>query len=570
LDARTGKPGRPRNVFTILPPITTYCFLTGLDHQPQVKNLPPEPTNWKEVLNHPLRNQWILGGIKELKQHQTNHTWDTVEAPENARILPATWVFKYKANSQGELTSCKVRLCIRGDEQRPGLDYYDTFASVVRPATFKILMAIVTLLDLECEQLDIISAYIKGKIDKPDVYMALPHGFPPRPTKQKLTVLLRKALYGLKQAPRLWQQELVGYLTSIGYHQLKADPCVLMHQDGAIIIIYVDDLILIHKDKARIASMKKELSSKYDLRDLGPISFYLGMKVTRDRKNRVMWIDQESYIQKILHAYHMETCKPSSIPMSPAKAQLLPRQEGEAPNNLRMEYQSLIGSLGYAANMTRADIIFATHKLCQFVSNPTDQHLSAAYQILRYLKGHQNFAIKFSATESGLLNFHGFTDAAYADNPDNRASTQGYAFFAAEGLISFKSSKQSDIATSSTEAEYVGMTNAAKEAIWIRKLLEELHYAKPDLYPIQILGDNQPAISLTKPDRKDHSKIKHIESKYHFIRHQVENGVIHLDYIPTNHMAADGLTKALAPNKFKQFIQQIGLSPAPRLETVLP
>lgn len=119
----------------------------------------------------------------------------------------------------------------------------------------------------------------------------------------------------------------------------------------------------------------------------------------------------------------MDTCKPSSIPMSPTKAQLLPRQEGEAPENLRMEYQSLIGSLGYAANMTRADIIFATHKLYQFVSNPTDQHLSATYQILRYLKGHQNLTIKFSATESGLLNFHGFSDAAYANNLDNRAST---------------------------------------------------------------------------------------------------------------------------------------------------
>lgn len=405
MEARTGKPGRPRTILSILPPITAYCYAIGLDYAPKIKDLPPEPRDWTKAMNHPLRDHWIQATTKEIDQHKKNGTWTLTKPPNSARILPCTWVFKYKADSTGNLASCKARLCIRGDKQRPGLDYLETFASVVKPDTFKIIMALVTILDLECHQLDISSAFINGKIDKDDVYMALPPGFEGQPNITELVAHLRKALYGLKQAPRIWQQEITQHLATVQYYPLESDPCVFRHaQHKGIIIIYVDDLILIHQDKDIVDLMRSQLSAKYELRDLGPIHHYLGMRIVRDRPNKTIWISQESYIQRILSRHHMENCKPISTPMEPSGASFTPRAEEQAPINLINEYQSLIGSIGYAANMTRADITYATHKLCQFTHNPSESHLNAAYRILRYLKGKPDLSIKFQASKDDQLN----------------------------------------------------------------------------------------------------------------------------------------------------------------------
>ncbi|KAB2568562.1 Retrovirus-related Pol polyprotein from transposon TNT 1-94 [Lasiodiplodia theobromae] len=549
-----------------LPNVPNEDLLDEDDPTIEINDLPPEPRDWTEAVNHPLKDHWIQAANKEINQHQKNGTWIVTRPPAFARVLPCTWVFKYKADSTGNLASCKARLCVRGDKQRPGLDYVETFASVVKPAAFKIIMALITLLDLECHQLDISSAFINGKIDKDDVYMTLPPGFTTQTNGTNLVVHLQKALYGLKQAPRIWQQEITGFLSTIEYFPLDSDPCVFQHaQSKGVIIVYVDDLILIHKGMEAINIMKAQLSSKYELHDLGPIHHYLGMKITRDRLSKTMWISQESYIQRILSKHHMQDCKPISTPMEPSGASLAPRAEGQASTNLINEYQSLIGSIGYAANMTRADITYATHKLCQFTHNPSESHLNAAYRILRYLKGNPDYSIKFSASTDGELHLQAYSDAAYADNKDNRASTQGYAFLAAGGLVSFKSTKQSNVATSSTEAEYVAMTLAAKEALWIKHLLNEIGYHGSDLSPIQLYGDNQPAISLTRPDRKDNSRIKHIETQYHFVRQQVEKGKIELNYIPTDHMLADILTKPLPKLKFQRFIPKIGLCKRPSL-----
>jgi hypothetical protein len=286
-----------------------------------------------------------------------------------------------------------------------------------------------------------------------------------------------------------------------------------------------------------------------------------------------MYISQETYIQKILKQYHMEDCKGASHPMQPDGVHLQP-YPGPVDENLRSEYQSIVGTLGYAANTTRADIAFATHKLCQFSNNPSQQHMDHARYVLRYLKTYPDLAICFKAPQTDHphpinvfqdgqfgppgLDFIGYSDAAYADNTDNRASSHAYVFKAAGGIVTYKSGKQTLTATSSTEAEYIAMTYAAKEAAWIQQLLTELQYFGPDLHPVLIHGDNKPAISLTQPIQF-HARTKHIEVYWHYIRQQVAKGMVKLEYIATDDMVADGLTKPLLPVKHAHFIQQLGL-----------
>ena len=269
--------------------------------------------------------------------------------------------------------------------------------------------------------------------------------------------------------------------------------------------------------------MKKQLFDKYELRDLGPLNHYLGMKITRDRENKTMYISQETYIHKILAQYNMTDCKEASSPMQPNGVHLQP-YTGPIDENLHLEYQSIIGALGYAANTTRADIAFPTHKLCQFSNNPSQQHMDHGRYVLCYLKTYPDLAICFKAPQTDHpidvfqdgqfgppgLDFIGYSDAAFADNADNRASSHAYVFKAAGGIVTYKSGKQTLTATSSTEAEYIAMTYAAKEAAWIQQLLTELKYFGPDIHPILIHGDNKPAISLTQPIQF-HARTKHIK-----------------------------------------------------------
>lgn len=358
-----------------------------------------------------------------------------------------------------------------------------------------------------------------------------------------------------------------------------SDPCVFHHKEHkGVIIVYVDDILLIHKRKDVILNMHNALAERYELRNLGPVRHYLGMRIIRCRRTRRIWISQDTYIEEIVHKYGMSNSKHTNTPMVPDGANLQPFKSTASPN-ITSEYQSLIGSIGYAANMTRADIAYATHKLCQFTHNPSEEHLSHAKRVLAYLNIYPDLAICLGGVEEGVLGLqlhhkgvygppglqlHGAADAAFADNADNRSSTFGYAFKAAGGLISYKSSRQGLVATSSTEAEYVAMTHAAKEAIWLKRLLQELQYDYTDLHPLRLEGDNKPAIALTRPERFNNTRTKHIEVYWHYIREEVTHGNIQLLYVSTNDMIADGLTKPLPLTKFRRFVNQLGLQELPK------
>jgi hypothetical protein len=294
------------------------------------------------------------------------------------------------------------------------------------------------------------------------------------------------------------------------------------------------------------------MTQKFEMADLGEVSFYLGMKVERDRASRTLKLSQEHYTKDILERFGMADAKPVSTPME-VKTKLLKWEKEVAPAD-RHEYQRLVGSLMYLMLGTRPDIAFAVGALSRHMANPGPQHWTAAKRVLRYLVGTVNLGLKF---KGGLQELVGFTDADWASDPVDRYSTSGYVFILGGAAVSWTSKRQKSIATSSTEAEYMALALGTKEAIWLRRLLHELLH--PAAGPTLINVDNQSCIKLAK-NPELHQLTKHIDIQYHFTRKEVEAGTIKLEYCPTKKMAADFLTKSVPLEQQKTCAGVCGVS----------
>ena len=286
--------------------------------------------------------------------------------------------------------------------------------------------------------------------------------------------------------------------------------------------------------------------------DRGEVHFILGMEVKRDRKNRKMTICQKTYLNDVLDRFGMQNCKPVSTPMEAGKV-FTALAENEEPCDIK-QYQTAIGSLNYAAIATRPDISTAVGKLSQYMRNPSKEHWAGVKRILRYIKGTVDHGLTFTYTDNFVLN--GFSDADWAGCVDSRKSTSGYAFFLGNSLISWASKKQSIVALSSTEAEYVALCGAAQETVWLRNLLQDVGLSQREA--TRVKEDNQGAMCLAK-NPKDHTRTKHIDIKYHYTRKAIEEKKLKLEYIPTGKMVADTLTKGLPKPKFVEFCSSMGV-----------
>ena len=299
-----------------------------------------------------------------------------------------------------------------------------------------------------------------------------------------------------------------------------------------------------------------EMNKKYKLTDTGPASWLLGIKITRDLTNRTLSLSQHAYIEAIITKYNFNDLKPLAIPIDPS----IPLSKTQGPSKLedvaRMKnvpYREAVGSLMYAAMGTRPDIAFATSTVAQFCDNPGWVHWEAVKRIFRYLLGTKKLELVYGGESRGIV---GYVDADGASQ-EHRRAISGYVFMVDGGAVSWSSKKQELVTLSTTEAEYVAQTHAAKEAVWLRRLLTELF--GPMEGPTTLFSDSKSAIALAQ-DGHYHARTKHIDIRYHFIRYIIEAGTIKLVYCSTDNMTADTLTKALPSVKAKHFASALGLS----------
>lgn len=358
------------------------------------------------------------------------------------------------------------------------------------------------------------------------------------------TYKLNKAIYGLKQASKSWNDKINKVLCDkLNFIRLTSEPCVYHkseNQSMIFIALYVDDLIIFTspnfqgKDK-----IKESLRQEFEITDLGPAQHILGMKLSR--KDSGFSLDQSNYIQKLLKRFRMEDCKPAGTPMETGLKLPQETQKDDTYN-----YRELVGSLMYIAVCTRPDISHAVSYLSQFNNCFGEVHWKAAKRVLRYLKGTINLSLVFS---KGGMDITAYADADWASNNIDRRSYTGYVFLLGKSIISWESKKQRTVALSSTEAEYMALSDTCKEALFIRKFLFEMLGV---MAKITILNDSQSAIKLCK-NFMFHSRTKHIDIRHHFIKEIVNDGIVEVKYMSTNNMLADVLTKPLNKNLHCKF-----------------
>ena len=399
-------------------------------------------------------------------------------------------------------------------------------------------------------QMDVRSAYLNAPIGKYEVFMQQPKGFEKvGKNGEKLVCKLKKSLYGLKQSGRNWNNMLHNYLCEEKFSQSSPDPCVYTRNSETegcvIIIVWVDDLIISGTNLPLLERVKGALSNKFKMKDLGPLSWFLGTEFKCREESIEM--NQTQYIDKILKKFEMSECKPKSVPCASGieKESEDSRELGDA----RL-YREIVGSLIYVMTGTRPDICYVVTKLSQKMSNPTESDLSMAKHALRYLKGTREQGLRFCKSESALK-LVGFCDADWGASVKDRRSITGYNFQLSENgpLISWKSRKQQTVALSTCEAEYISLANAVQEAKFLKQLCSDMNVVIDN---VLIKVDNQGAINLAK-NPVNHQRSKHIDIKYHFIRSEIQNRNVTLEYVATEDNIADIFTKPAAKIKLQKF-----------------
>ena len=455
--------------------------------------------------------RWEIAINAELKSLEDTRTWDVVECPNSVNVVGNKWVFKIKRNAAGEIEKYKARLVAKGYSQVQGVDYDDTYAPVARLLSLRTILAIAARNDWDIEVFDFHSAFLNGKLSEgEDIYMQLPEGYATSGKYTRPVAKLNVALYGSKQGALRWYQELSKSFGELRLTRAHADWGVFYGQIGHNILMlasHVDDCTVTGNSAALIRSFKQEVGSRYKITDLGPISWLLGMKVTRDQEARTISLSQQTYTEAILTKYNLADCKQAAIPMDPGlrlSRDQSPKSIEEAAHMKNVPYCATVRSLMHLAVGTRPDIAFAVSTVAQFNNAPGLAHWEAVKHIYRYLAGTKSLALTFGGVKSGL---EGYTDADGATQ-EHRRAVSGYAYLLDGGAISWASRKQELVTLSTAEAEYVAATHAAKEGLWLHRLIGEVFH--PLEHPIPLYSDSQAAIALTK-DGSYHARTKHID-----------------------------------------------------------
>lgn len=525
---------------------------------------PFEPKTVDEAKTSGHWSRWEPAMDEEVKSLRLNKTWRLKKRSSinGKRVLRGKWVFTLKRNADGSIAKYKARWVVRGFEQDDD-NTSETFASTVKPMSYKALFAIAAAKDYHIHQMDVKTAFLYGDI-LDEVYVEQPTGFEAEPDAKGLDAdasqdndkewicELLKALYGLKQSPRIWYNLLTQFLESLGYKPISADVSVF-YKGATFIAVYVDDLLIVSPDMDEIDALKRALSTRFTMTDLGPCHYYLGMTVRRDRANRTIYLGQQAYIEKFLKTHNLWDCKPAAVPMDPGAKLKKPDPGYVASLVFRQRYQKAVGSLMYAMLGTRPDIAYAVSVVSRFASNPDQTHWTAVERIMRYLRGTLDYELVYTGHLASLL---GYTDADWAGDSETRRSTSGYVFNLGSGTISWSSKLQATVSLSTCEAEYIGQTQATKEAMWLRLLLKDLGHTQLDA--TVIFGDNQGAIASSK-NPQFHGRMKHVDIQHHYVRERTEDGDVDMQWTKTSKMIADGLTKPLNKELFARFRMALGL-----------
>jgi hypothetical protein len=494
-----------------------------------------EPLTRKEAK---LRNDWDLWSQAEQEEWQALwdagcFEWVNADGVDPRKVLTGRYVYKQKPDRK------KARLIIRGFLQ-DYRDIGDTYSPVCRMETVRTVLSHAAKAGWSVRLSDIKNAYVRSDVQS-EVYMRAPEGHD-RDHPGKI-LKLHKSLYGLRSSGRSWYLVIKRYLESQGLRASSADPCLYYNKDKSLIIcLYVDDVLALGAPD-QTASFMKALGQRFEIRDYGDQSkfSFLGIEITRTLHS--IRLTQCTMIETLMKRFSLTPTHVSSPMAHDAKITDLDDANLKPDHT---EYRSLCGALNYICTSTRPDCSYAIHQLCRKLSNPSFADLRAARRVLQYLHSTRHDGLTYDARMSDAA--CAYTDADYANQIDNRRSVSGRCIMLHGAAIMWSSKQQSVVALSTAESEYIAASDAAKDCLWMRKLLRDLGH---DMSAPTLLHEDNTAAMKWATDSSAWSKTRHIDVKFHAIREWVEDGAIKLVYCPTAAQLADGLTKALPPAMHK-------------------
>ena len=504
-----------------------------------------EPKKTDEALSD---SDWVIAMQDELNQFEQQQVWKLVPRPKNKKVVGTRWVFRNKLDEDGIVIRNKARLVAQGYSQAEGIDYDETYAPVARLEAIRLFLAFAAHSNFKVYQMDVKSAFLNGELDE-EVYVEQPPGFENQ-DMLGCVYFLFKAIYGLKQAPRKWYETLSGFLIENGFVRGIIDKTLFSkkHKDDVIFVqVYVDDIIFGSTNDDLCKRFAKLMQGKFEMSMMGELKFFLGWQISQ--RSDGLFICQSKYVKELLKKYQMEDSASARTPSSIAV------KLGASDSSIKVDvtsYRGMIGSLLYLT-ASRPDIMYATCLCARFQADPRDLHLVAVKRILRYLKGTPNLGIWYPK-DSGF-NLVGYTDSDYAGSVVDRKSTSGSCQFLGNRLISWYSKKQQTVSNSTAEAEYIAAGSCCAQILWIRNQLKDYGFV---LNKIPILCDNTSAIAISN-NPVQHSRTKHIDIRYHFIREHVMDGTVELHFVPTEEQTADIFTKSLDESTFSRLVGKLGM-----------
>ncbi|GJV72800.1 putative ribonuclease H-like domain-containing protein [Tanacetum coccineum] len=404
---------------------------------------------------------------EELLQFKLQQVWTLVDLPHGKRAISTKWVYRNKKDERGIMIRNKARMVAQGYTQEEGIYYNEVFAPVARIEAIRLFLAYASFKDFVVYQMDVKSAFLYGKIEE-EVYVCQPPGFedpefPDRVYKVEKGGGGPKKFVGLHQAPRAWYETLSTYLLDNGFQRGQIDKTLFIKRvksDILLVQVYVDDIIFGSTKKKLCTEFEKLMHKKFQMSSIGELTFFLGLQVTQ--KDDGIFISQDKYVDEILKKFGFSTVKTASTPMETSKPLLKDAEAEDVDVHL---YRSMIGSLMYLTS-SRPDIMFVVCACARFQVTPKVSHLHAVKRIFRYLKGQPKLGLWYP--KDSPFDLEAYSDSDYAGASLDRKSTTGGCQFLGSRLISWQCKKQTIVANSTTEAEYVAAASCCGQVLWIQ------------------------------------------------------------------------------------------------------